>query len=512
MAKINDQLRLKSTICSVEYESQNFQVSTKGTAAIYGLQFPVGNMRTLFLTSFQVLPIRCKNEITGIKIEFEDNEINNLTMTPDSAKIFWTSPTDKLNVTIIELTPIAIKVLSCTNVVRLACASPSENEHILIYQCERCVQMIGIGKIDIINEEFIKYSFNMTESVIFGSPILNHSNKVIGISNGMWKLRESVTSNKHLAIRMDKIFQAYTEELNGLFKNHPENENWLEKLIQIPTNDFKLIGCGGYGKVYQATESNGSVVALKVAEGFGGLDTYASTGLALEKEFQIVTSLDIHPRIIQFFALVKDDKNARIIIVMEYLGGGSLADKIKTASSGHLQETHCIRYLVQIMEGVNFLHKNFVFHSDIKPANILFTTDDEIKLCDFGIAVTVFENTDSSSTASNAKGDCYYMSPERYFGEARSAENDLWSVGATFVTMISGHPLNHNVKFPQITYKISQYMIDIEGKPLTEYLCSLNKSDYRYQIISRTLCPKENRSNAEELLEICKRLTSFNKY
>ena len=61
--------------------------------------------------------------------------------------------------------------------------------------------------------------------------------------------------------------------------------------------------------------------------------TYESQTKALEKEFKIVKSLDIHPRIIQFFAFVKDDLNARLIIVMEYLEGGSLDDKIKKAGS-----------------------------------------------------------------------------------------------------------------------------------------------------------------------------------
>ena len=55
--------------------------------------------------------------------------------------------------------------------------------------------------------------------------------------------------------------------------------------------------------------------------------------------------------------------------------------------------------------------------------------------------------TESSATSSHAKGDRLYMSPERFNGESRSAENYIWSVGATFVTMISDHHLNNNEKF-----------------------------------------------------------------
>ena len=206
-----------------------------------------------------------------------------------------------------------------------------------------------------------------------------------------------------------------------------------------------MIGCGAYGKVYKATEPNGKEIALKVVEGFGGLEEYETQTNALEKEFQIVKSLHIHPRIIQFFDIVKDDDNARLIIVMEYLEGGSLADKISKAleAGHHLKKIQCLRYLVQILEGLTFLHANKIYHSDIKPENILLTKYDEIKICDFGIAVQI--QTESSSTASHLKGTTYYMSPERLNGDSRSAENDMWSVGATFVTMITGNTLNHNM-------------------------------------------------------------------
>ena len=147
-----------------------------------------------------------------------------------------------------------------------------------------------------------------------------------------------------------------------------------------------------------------------------------------------VVSLQLHVRIIQFFAFVRDDFKARIAIIMEFLEGGSLVDKI--ANQGCLNETVSIIYLGQLLEGIEYLHKNETYHSDIKPANILFTRDSNIKLCDFGISVHI--HTESSATSSHLKGDRLYMSPERLNEDSRSAENDIWSVRATFVTMISG--------------------------------------------------------------------------
>ena len=80
------------------------------------------------------------------------------------------------------------------------------------------------------------------------------------------------------------------------------------------------------------------------------------------------------------------------MIVMEYLAGGSLADKLKNQKPLIKNKVH--KYFRQILDGLDFLHQRNIFHSDIKPANILFTKQDNIKICDFGIAVVL--QTESS--------------------------------------------------------------------------------------------------------------------
>ena len=89
-------------------------------------------------------------------------------------------------------------------------------------------------------------------------------------------------------------------------------------------------------------------------------------------------------------------------------------------------------------------YRRNIYHSDIKPANILLTLYDTIKICDFGIAVGTEWSTESSATSSYVKGDYHYMSPERLKNASRNAANDIWSIGATFVQMISGQPINHH--------------------------------------------------------------------
>ena len=107
------------------------------------------------------------------------------------------------------------------------------------------------------------------------------------------------------------------------------------------------------------------------------------------------------------------------------------------------------------------------------------------------------------------------MSPERIAEVSRTktfyAENDMWSINATFVTMISaGHTINHNDKsqFLQIILCISEYKIFIEGTPLNEYLDRLVENDYRREIVSRTLCDVNKRATAQQILQTCEMLYS----
>ena len=85
------------------------------------------------------------------------------------------------------------------------------------------------------------------------------------------------------------------------------------------------------------------------------------------------------------------------MLVIKLLKGGSLADKLKAQKL--LFNDEMLKYLKQILEGVDFLNHRNIFHSDIKPANILFNEDDHVKLCDFGIAVEL--QTESSASASH---------------------------------------------------------------------------------------------------------------
>ena len=139
---------------------------------------------------------------------------------------------------------------------------------------------------------------------------MNEKKKVVGIHTNKW------IGGTLKAIAIGSILEAFktfiTEKLGG----RTENELWLEKIAQIPRNEFLLIG--SFGKVYKIKESNSTetFVSVKVVSGLDNLDEYKSQVDALQKEYRMVTSLGNHPRIIQFFTIIHD-RNYQIMIVMD---------------------------------------------------------------------------------------------------------------------------------------------------------------------------------------------------
>ena len=473
--------------------------------AIYKYEFPEGTWRTLFITSYEIFDIYHVNDITELQIEFEDKTIGNLKLTPDWVKWLWKSPRDKLNVTVMEFSATALKVLSSSKYASLTFAIPIKDSKVTLFDN---ANGIISGKIRNINGDFIEFTSEMkSKTGNAGAPLLSEGSCVVGIYTGLWDFSDEsapqLTNSSHKATNIKSVldaFQAYVmEQLGG----KSENELWLERMNQMPKNELQLIGSGGFGKVYKMKEKSSSetLVAVKIVSGIGSLNEYADQVDALQREYRVVTRLGNHPRIIQFFAIVRDEKNFQIMIVMEFLEGASLADKLKDQKP--LPDSSVLKYLVQILEGVSFIHRKGIYHSDIKPANILFNSEDNLKISDFGIAVGGQLATTASATSSHIQGDFRYLSPERLAGGERSAANDVWSVGATFVHMSTGQPLNARDTITQLLINISQYKVWISGnKPLGEYLGALNASDFRQQILSRSLCAESTRANCPQLLRI----------
>ena len=376
---------------------------------------------------------------------------------------------------------------------RLLSSTPEKNANVTLYHHNG--GDVSGNIVDVIGD-FIQYTIG--PEIRLGSPLLNEDRDVVGIHVGLWDSSNESAQTTCKGIKIQSILVGFTKHILKSLGDKTENELWLDKINQIPKAEYEFIGSGGYAKVYKITIQ--AELAIKIVRGVGTLNECATQVRALEKEYGVVTSLDNHPRIIKFFGFVTDVTEVQLMIIMEYLEGGSLANKLKDKKP--LPNNSVYKYFVQILEGVDFLHQRNIYHSDINPANILLTSDDNIKICDFGIAVGLEWQTDSSATSSHVKGDYHYMSPERLNNASRSAANDIWSIGATFVQMISDQQINHQETFPQIVLNILQYKIFINGMPYSEFLKTLSDFNLKKKIISRTICIESCRANCQQLLSI----------
>ncbi len=125
-------------------------------------------------------------------------------------------------------------------------------------------------------------------------------------------------------------------------------------------------------------------------------------------------------------------------IVMPYITGGSLADRIDRLGSGHvrLPQQEVITYLAQAAEAIDYAHSRGIIHRDIKPANMLLRDDNWLLLADFGIARMLSDDDHLTHTGTSI-GTPDYMAPEQAQGRAEFA-SDTYSLAVIAYQLLSG--------------------------------------------------------------------------
>ena len=121
-------------------------------------------------------------------------------------------------------------------------------------------------------------------------------------------------------------------------------------------------------------------------------------------------------------------------IVMEYIDGITLKELINMRAPFHNEEA--IGVAIQIAQALSHAHANKIVHQDIKPQNILITTDGIVKVTDFGIASA--QVSSATTTASTPVGSVHYFSPEQARGRFVDHRSDIYSLGIVLYEMITG--------------------------------------------------------------------------
>ena len=298
-------------------------------------------------------------------------------------------------------------------------------------KCQKCQNNIEQK----INCMICKNSF-CSNSCMESHFLLSHKkNLLINIpfnNNQIYKKRDYTQNTYENQIEIQKEKESpylVTGILNGRRK-YDEKYN-LNNFITIFENEKpKIIGGGSFGQVFLVMNSlNKKLYAIKHMSK-KSLYAKLNTLDGIYKEIYIQSRID-HPNILPIL-YVKETKTD-FHLVLEYASNGSLFQFIR--KNKYLDEPLAFSLFIQVVNAVNFLHKNNLIHRDIKPENILLFENNVIKLCDFGWCVKIEDGQQRGTFC----GTTEYMSPELVNHEEYSKEIDVWSLGILLYEMVHGY-------------------------------------------------------------------------
>lgn len=213
-----------------------------------------------------------------------------------------------------------------------------------------------------------------------------------------------------------------------------ERTNNVSQRYQIK----KKLGEGGMAVVYQAFDTYlERDVAIKILKGekveTGSVEQMIKR---FEREVKTLAKLT-HPNIVHIHDYGRYQKKPYLI--MEYLPGGTLEDRIKQERIPFQQAAEI---LIPVAEALSYAHQRGILHRDVKPANIIFSDDGKPLLSDFGIAKILGTNTIDESAGNLTQtgmglGTPEYMAPEQWHGKF-SPQTDIYAIGVVFYEMITG--------------------------------------------------------------------------
>jgi beta-lactam-binding protein with PASTA domain/tRNA A-37 threonylcarbamoyl transferase component Bud32 len=253
------------------------------------------------------------------------------------------------------------------------------------------------------------------------------------------------------------------------------------------------IGQGGMAVVYSGIDTVlRRRVAIKVLREHLAADVDFVQRFYIEAQHAAKLS---HPNIVNIYDVGREGEN--YFIVMELVDGTTLGEMIE--KDGALPEPVAIDFAAQICSGLAYAHRMGLMHRDVKPANILITKDDVVKLSDFGIARAVTTQTVTITAPGMVMGSVFYISPEQAQGLDLQENSDLYSVGIVLYQMLSG-------KLPYT----GESPVTVALKHVSSPVPSLDAEDLSISpalvAIVRKLMQKDPRDRYQSAVEVAKAL------
>ncbi|XP_076917285.1 serine/threonine-protein kinase 1-like isoform X2 [Bidens hawaiensis] len=223
-----------------------------------------------------------------------------------------------------------------------------------------------------------------------------------------------------------------------------------------PSTKYELLhelGKGSYGSVYKARDLQTSeMVAVKVISLSEGEEGYEE----IRGEIEMLQQCS-HPNVVRYLGSYQGEEY--LWIVMEYCGGGSVAD-LMNVTDEPLDESQIAYICKEALKGLSYLHSIFKVHRDIKGGNVLLTEQGEVKLGDFGVAAQL---TRTMSKRNTFIGTPHWMAPEVIQESRYDGKVDVWALGVSAIEMAEGLPPRSNVHPMRVLF-----MISIEPAPMLE--------------------------------------------
>lgn len=246
------------------------------------------------------------------------------------------------------------------------------------------------------------------------------------------------------------------------------------------------VGAGGMSDVYKAKDHILSrFVAIKVLKQEFSEDSSFVT--KFRAEAQSAAGLE-HPNIVNIYDV--GSENGLYYIVMEYVEGITLKTYIE--KKGQLSFKESASIAIQVARGIEAAHNKNIIHRDIKPQNIIISTDGKVKVTDFGIA----KATSSNTISSDVMGSVHYASPEQARNGFVDGRSDIYSLGIVMFEIVTGRvPFDGDttvaVALQHLQEEIARPSIYAPDLPISfEKIilkCTQKTPDRRYQTIEELL-------------------------